>query len=106
MIGKIALLAGAGIGYVLGARAGRERYEHLKQSATRTADKVRHDPRVQETAAHATEVAKERATSAAEAARSKVGSSESPDSSGSSGSSGSTRGTSGTNGTGSAGTGG
>jgi hypothetical protein len=75
MKGKITLLAGAGIGYVLGARAGRERYESLKESATRTADKVRHDPRVQEKAAQASEVAKDKAGTAAEAAKDKLGAS-------------------------------
>lgn len=31
MSGKVAFVVGLGIGYVLGARAGRERYEQLKQ---------------------------------------------------------------------------
>lgn len=35
MRGKITLLAGIGIGYVLGARAGRERYEEIKRAASR-----------------------------------------------------------------------
>lgn len=40
---KLMLLVGAGIGYVLGARAGRERYEQIAQQA----NKVWGDPRVQ-----------------------------------------------------------
>lgn len=32
---KLALLAGAAIGYVLGARAGRERYEQIAANATK-----------------------------------------------------------------------
>ena len=40
---KSNLLIGAAIGYVLGARAGHERYEQIKD----VADKARHNPRVQ-----------------------------------------------------------
>jgi hypothetical protein len=43
MKGKILLAAGVGIGYVLGARAGRDRYEDIK----RAAGKLWSDPRVQ-----------------------------------------------------------
>jgi hypothetical protein len=46
MRNKLIFLAGFGVGYVLGARAGRERYEQL----ARTARKVRENPTVQETA--------------------------------------------------------
>lgn len=42
MRGKIVLLVGVGIGYVLGARAGRERYEEIKRAAGR----FWNDPRV------------------------------------------------------------
>lgn len=44
MKGKLLLLAGAAVGYVFGTRAGRERYEEIKQRAT----KAWNDPRVQE----------------------------------------------------------
>ncbi len=44
MRGRLALLAGIAAGYVLGARAGRGRYEQLKSQA----DQLWHDPRVQE----------------------------------------------------------
>lgn len=43
MKGKILFLAGLGLGYVLGTRAGREKYEQLKEQAL----KVWNDPRVQ-----------------------------------------------------------
>jgi hypothetical protein len=46
MRNKLIFLAGVGVGYVLGARAGRERYEQL----VRVARKVRENPTVQETA--------------------------------------------------------
>jgi hypothetical protein len=43
MKGKILLVVGIGVGYVLGARAGRERYEDIK----RVAGNLWNDPRVQ-----------------------------------------------------------
>jgi hypothetical protein len=57
MLGRAALLVGLAAGYVLGARDGRERYEQIKSQAT----KVANDPRVQEKAARATEVARAKA---------------------------------------------
>lgn len=42
MRGRIVLLVGIGIGYVLGARAGRERYEDIKKAVRR----FWNDPRV------------------------------------------------------------
>lgn len=72
---KLLLLAAAGVGYVLGARAGRTRYEQLKTAY----DRVKNDPRVQQRAAHVAEVAKEQApvvkdkiASVAETAKEKV----------------------------------
>ena len=79
---KLSLLVAGGVGYVLGARAGRERYEQIVRTATRVKD----DPRVQDTAQRAAEVAKEQApvvkdkvTAAAGAAASKVTGSSSDD---------------------------
>ncbi|WP_240942527.1 hypothetical protein [Planosporangium thailandense] len=46
MRGKLMFLAGLGAGFVLGSRAGREKYEELVQ----TARKVRENPTVQEAA--------------------------------------------------------
>lgn len=43
MRGKVLILTGLAVGYVLGARAGRERYEEIKKVAA----KVWNDPRVQ-----------------------------------------------------------
>jgi hypothetical protein len=76
---KIPLLAAAAVGYVLGTRAGRERYEQIRSSARKLAD----DPRVQDVAhkaqdavaaqaAHAAEMAKEKVTDAANSAADKV----------------------------------
>lgn len=78
MKGKITLLAGAAVGYVLGARAGRDRYESLKTQASQAADKVRHDPRVQEKATQAQDLAKDKAATAAAAVKDKVHSSDDP----------------------------
>jgi hypothetical protein len=72
---KLMLLIAGGVGYVLGTRAGRERYEQIKKAATR----VKEDPRVQEKAHQAADLAKEKApvvkdkmTSAASTAADKV----------------------------------
>ena len=54
---KLTLLIAGGIGYVLGTRAGRERYEQIKRTATRVKD----DPRVQEKATQAADLAREKA---------------------------------------------
>jgi hypothetical protein len=72
---KLTLLAVLAVGYVLGARAGRERYEQIRSAFLR----VKNDPRVQEKAQQAVDVARDQApvvadkvTSAAGAAASKV----------------------------------
>jgi hypothetical protein len=54
---KLTLIAAGFVGYVLGTRAGRERYEQIKKLATRVKD----DPRVQEKATQAADLAKEKA---------------------------------------------
>jgi hypothetical protein len=54
---KLLLLATAGVGYVLGTRAGRERYEQIMG----TVNKVKNDPRVQEKAQQAVDTAKQQA---------------------------------------------
>ncbi|GAA3140832.1 MULTISPECIES: YtxH domain-containing protein [Nonomuraea] len=43
---RMTFAVGLAVGYVLGSRAGRERYEQIKQTAQRVAD----NPRVQEVA--------------------------------------------------------
>ena len=65
---KLMLLIAGGVGYVLGTRAGRERYEQIKKAATR----VKQDPRVQEKASQAADLAKDKVVSAASTAADKV----------------------------------
>jgi hypothetical protein len=54
---KLTILISGAVGYVLGTRAGRERYEQIKGLAS----KVKDDPRVQEKAQQAADLAKEKA---------------------------------------------
>ena len=54
---KLILLAVGAAGYVFGSRAGRERYEKIKSMAV----KVKDDPRVQDKAHQASDLAKEKA---------------------------------------------
>lgn len=57
MRGKLVLLVGVGIGYVLGTRAGRQRYEDIKTWA----NKLWNDPRVQRQVHEAEAFAKDKA---------------------------------------------
>jgi hypothetical protein len=57
MKGKAALVIGLAAGYVLGTRDGRERYDQIKTQANR----LMNDPRVQEKASQATDLAKQKA---------------------------------------------
>jgi hypothetical protein len=75
---KMTILLAGGVGYVLGARAGRERYEQIRGLA----QKVAGNPTVQQTAHKAADAAKDAApvvkdkvAGAADAAASKVTSS-------------------------------
>lgn len=54
---KLLVLMAGGVGYVLGTKAGRERYEQLRG----TFNKVKDDPRVQQKAHQAADFAKEQA---------------------------------------------
>lgn len=54
---RILFIVGLGIGYVLGARAGRSRYDQLKAKATEAWE----DPRVQKAVADTQEFVKENA---------------------------------------------
>jgi hypothetical protein len=72
---KLMLLTAVAIGYVLGARAGRERYDQIMRMVNR----VTNDPRVREKAHQAVDLARDQApvvagkvTHAAGAAASKV----------------------------------
>ena len=60
MMGKLKWLVGFGAGYVLGARAGRERYDQIAGKA----QELWSDPRVQEKAGQAQQVVKEKADQA------------------------------------------
>jgi hypothetical protein len=72
---KLTVLVAGGIGYVLGTRAGRERYEQIRGLA----QQVKNNPKVQAKAHQAADAAREHApvvkdklTDAAETAASKV----------------------------------
>lgn len=62
MKGKILFVAGLGLGYVLGTRAGREKYDQLKAAAL----KVWNDPRLQKQVDAAQEFVKDKAPEVAE----------------------------------------
>jgi hypothetical protein len=75
---KLLILVAGGVGYVLGTKAGRERYEQMRS----TFNKVKDDPRVQEKTQQAADLAKQKApivkdklSDAAEKGSAKVGSS-------------------------------
>lgn len=62
MKGKILFVTGLGLGYVLGTRAGREKYEQLKSAAM----KFWNDPRVQRQVDAAESFVKDKAPDVAE----------------------------------------
>ena len=64
MRGKILFVFGLAVGYVLGTRAGRERYEQIKAGA----EKVWLDPRVQEQVHTVEEFVKDKAPDLADKA--------------------------------------
>lgn len=68
MKGKILFVFGLALGYVLGTRAGRERYEQIKAGA----EKVWLDPRVQEQVHTVEEFVKDKAPDLAEKATTAV----------------------------------
>lgn len=68
MKNKLVLLAGAAVGYVFGTRAGRERYEQIKDGAA----KFWKNPQVQEKISDAEHAVTDAAKSAVDAAGSKV----------------------------------
>ena len=57
MRGKILIVTGLAVGYVLGARAGRERYEEIKRAAS----KFWNNPRVKEQVERVEDFAKDKA---------------------------------------------
>ena len=93
---KLLLLLAGGVGYVLGAKAGRERYDQIMGQTKRIAN----DPRVQQKAQEARDtvrqqapVAKEKASQAATSAKSKVKSSDKSETGSSTGTANTTPGT-------------
>jgi gas vesicle protein len=60
--GKILLVTGLAVGYVLGAKAGRERFEQIRSSA----NKLWNDPRVQSKVDAVEDFAKDKAPEVAE----------------------------------------
>jgi hypothetical protein len=68
--GKALLLIGGVTGYVLGAQAGRERYEQIKAAAGRAWG----NPRVQEARRTATEQVKEKVEEGVREAKDRIGS--------------------------------
>ena len=62
MKGKILLVVGLGVGYVLGSRAGRERYDQIVAKA----QQFWNDPRVKTQVNHAQDFVKEKAPDVAE----------------------------------------
>ncbi|MCW2798423.1 hypothetical protein [Nocardioides sp.] len=67
---KLILIAGIAVGYVLGTKAGRQRYEQIRSSAS----KVAHNPKVQAAAGKATETVTHQAAVAADAVKDTVSS--------------------------------
>lgn len=66
---RLTFLSGVAVGYVLGARAGRERYEQL----VKTARQISQKPAVQDAARNAREAGRSAATKAADTITSRVG---------------------------------
>jgi hypothetical protein len=72
---KISLLLAAGAGYVLGARAGRERYEKISAQS----EQLWQDPRVQRYVGQAKGLAGQKAREAADATKSRISGGEDDD---------------------------
>ena len=70
MMKKLMLLGAGAVGYVLGARAGRERYDQIAEQA----QKLRTNPKVQEKVDEAKHMAKDAAGTAVDKAKDKAGS--------------------------------
>jgi hypothetical protein len=69
MMKKLMFLGAGAIGYVLGAKAGHERYEQIAQQAR----KLRNNPMVQEKVGQAKHAAKDAAGTAVDKAREQAG---------------------------------
>jgi SLT domain-containing protein len=69
MIKKLMFLGAGAVGYVLGAKAGRERYEQIAEQA----QKLRQNPKVQEKVDEARTMAQDAAGTAVDKAKEKAG---------------------------------
>ncbi len=69
MMKKLMFVGAGAVGYVLGAKAGRERYDQIAEQARR----LRSNPTVQQKVDQAKHVAKDAAGTAADKARDRVG---------------------------------
>jgi gas vesicle protein len=69
MAGKLKMLVGFGAGYVIGARAGRERYDQIAAKA----QEWWRDPRIQEKAEQAQQVAKQKTGQVQQVVKEKIG---------------------------------
>lgn len=78
MFGKTLILVAGATGYILGARAGRERYDQIKEQA----DRLLNNPKVQKAASDVQDVVAEKAPLVKDQVSSKVNT---PDASGSTG---------------------
>jgi len=59
-MGKFAFVVGAGLGYVLGTRAGRGQYEKLKKASSKVWENPRVQQNVQKVESRVTDMARER----------------------------------------------
>jgi hypothetical protein len=59
-MGKLSFFVGAGLGYVLGTRAGRGQYEKIKKASSKVWENPRVQENVQKVETKVTDIAKER----------------------------------------------
>ncbi|WP_324650532.1 YtxH domain-containing protein [Georgenia sp. H159] len=90
-MGKLSFFVGAGVGYLLGARAGRQQFEKIKSASQHVWENPRVQTSVQKVEDRVAQVAKEQASAVtdrvAETVKSRIGGSSSSSGSSSSGSS-------------------
>ena len=71
-MGKLTFVVGAGLGYVLGTRAGRAQYEKIKKASSKVWDNPRVQQNVQKVESRVTELARERGSAGADKVASTV----------------------------------
>jgi hypothetical protein len=90
-MGKLSFFVGAGVGYLLGARAGRQQFEKIKSASQHVWENPRVQTSVQKVEDRVAQVAKEQASAVtdrvAETVKSRIGGSSSSSGSSSNGSS-------------------